>query len=375
MRIAIDYTAALRQKAGIGRYSRELVTTLLGLPSQHCFTLFAASGKLEPDAHNHWPAGDARRRTVPLDDEWLARLWQRARLPLPVEALVGPQDLFYSPDFVLPPTLPSTRTLLTVHDLSFLHYPDHFVPKLVRYLSRAVPRAIERADCVLADSQATRNDLIELLGAPPDKVEVLYSGVSPRFQPQAEEGEAEHIRTRYGLDERPYVLAVGTVQPRKNYAMLMRAFVRAAAEAVLVIAGGPGWLCEDIFALADQYPDQVRMPGFVDDGDLPALYRGAALLAFPSLYEGFGLPVLEAMACATPVLCSNQSSLPEVAGDAALLLDPNDEEAWAGSIRSLLKDPARRQAMAAAGLARAAAFTWEHAAKQLLGLMERIGYR
>lgn len=375
MRIAIDYTAALRQKAGIGRYTRELVTALMDLPSQHCFTLFAASGRLDADAHSRWPAGEAQRRTVPIDDEWLARLWQRARLPVPVETVVGQQDLFYSPDFVLPPTLPSTRTLLTVHDLSFLHYPDHFVPKLVRYLSQAVPRGVERADYVLADSQATRSDLIDLLGAPPDKIEVLYSGVSPRFQPQPEEGEAARIRARYGLGERPYVLAVGTVQPRKNYALLIRAFVQAETEAVLVIAGGPGWLCEDIFALADQYPDRVRMPGFVDDADLPALYRGAALLAFPSFYEGFGLPVLEAMACGTPVLCSDQSSLPEVAGDAALLLDPNDEEAWSVHIRQLLQDPARRQAMATAGLARAASFTWERAARQLLGVMERVANR
>ncbi len=373
MRIGIDYTAALRQGAGIGRYTRELVTALLSLPSPHRYTLFAATGGLSlatGDLRLNPPTG--KLAVLPLSDEWLARLWHRARLPIPVELWTGRLDLFYSPDFVLPPTLPGTRTLLTVHDLSFLRYPDHFVPKLVAYLSRVVPRAVARADRVLADSQATRRDLRELLGVPAGKVEVLYSGVDARFAPQPAAGERERLQRRYALDERPYVLSVGTIQPRKNYARLIRTFAALPPGHQLLIAGGPGWLYQEVFDLAAQHADRVRILGFVDDADLPALYRSAALLVFPSLYEGFGLPVLEAMACGVPVVCSDASSLPEVAGDAALLVNPLDDDALVQAMRRALEDAPLRQERIARGLLQSARFRWPAAAEQLLNLFSTL---
>lgn len=374
MRIAIDYTAAVRQRAGIGRYTRELIGTLFRLEEAreaHHYTLFAAAGRRPVSVGEFPPA--VRRRFLPINDEWAARLWHRARLPVPVETFTGPIDLFYSPDFVLPPTRRRTRTLLTVHDLSFLRYPDHFVPKLVRYLSRVVPESVARADRVLADSCATRADLVELLGTPPEKVEVLYSGVEARFQPEKEPGEAERLRARYGLD-RPYVLSVGTLQPRKNYVRLIRAFARLPASGVvLVIAGARGWLYEEVLEEAERHRERVRVLGFVEEEDLPALYRGAALFVFPSLYEGFGLPVLEAMACGVPVVCSNASSLPEVAGDAALLVDPQDEEGLREAMERALGDEALRREMTARGLVRAARFTWEQAARQLLAAFAVLG--
>ena len=368
MRIGVDYTAAVRQGAGIGRYTRELVGALLALDASHDYVLFAATGGLDPQPDLDL-GPKAHLRTVLLSDEWLARLWHRARLPIPVELATGRVDLFYSPDFVLPPTLPGTRTILTVHDLSFLHYPDHFVPRLVRYLSRVVPRSVARADRVLADSEATRSDLIRLMGVAPEKVAVLYSGVDPRFCPQPEPGERERLAVEYGIGSRPYVLSVGTVQPRKNYARLIRAFSQLPGDVELLIGGGRGWLYQEVLAEAARR-ERVRMLGFVADADLPALYRGAALFAFPSFYEGFGLPVLEAMACGVPVVCSNVSSLPEVAGDAALLVDPHDEAALAEALRRGLTDEDLRGRMVAQGLERAAEFTWERAARQLLDVLE-----
>ena len=370
MRIGIDYTAALRQRAGIGRYARELVAALLAHPGPHSYTLFAATGGLERPSLPQ-TTGRVRWRTVPLSDEWLARLWHRARLPLPVEALTGPLDLFYSPDFVLPPTLPATRTVVTVHDLSFWRYPDHFVPKLVQYLRRVVPRSVARADLVLADSQATRDDLVQLLHTPPDKVEVLYSGVEGRFCPTPQPGEREQLRTKYGVEERPYVLAVGTVQPRKNYVRLIRAFARLALPHQLLIAGGPGWLYNEVLAAAKEHPQRVRILGFVDDDDLPALYRGASLFVMPSLYEGFGLPVLEAMACGVPVVCSNRSSLPEVGGEAALLVEPEDEAALAAAMQRVLESESLREEMQQRGLVQAARFTWETGGRQLRAVFEQ----
>ena len=392
MRIGIDYTAAARQRAGIGRYTRELIAALLALAEQdgtlpHQYVLFAAIGGLP---RTHWQREMDRLRaichsplairTLPLSDDWLARLWHRLRLPVPVETVTGPLDLFYSPDFVLPPTRRSTRALLTVHDLSFLQYPEHFVPKLVQYLTQVVTRSVARADLVLADSEATRADLIAHLGTDPHKVEVLYSGVDSRFCPQPEQGEAERIRARYSIGGpstgsgrcQPYVLSVGTLQPRKNYVRLIRAFTRLSSDAQLVIAGGKGWLYEDILAEAEKHPNRVRVLGFVEDRDLPALYRGASLFAFPSLYEGFGLPVLEAMACGVPVVCSDVSSLPEVAGDAPLLVDPLATDDLAEAMARALEEADLRQGMIARGLAQAARFSWERAARQLVATFDAL---
>ncbi|GAG07760.1 unnamed protein product, partial [marine sediment metagenome] len=265
-------------------------------------------------------------------------------------------------------------TLLTVHDLSFLRYPGTFVPALRRYLERVVPRSIARADLVLADSAHTRFDIVSLLSVPPVKVQVLYSGVPPRFQPQPEPGEAERIRTHHSLGERSYVLSVGTLQPRKNHVRLMRAFSQLTnrPSLQLLIAGGRGWLCQDILAEAGKHTDRVRILGFVDEADLPALYRSAVLFVFPSLYEGFGLPVLEAMACGVPVVCSNASALPEVAGDAALLVDPLDTGGLAKAMARVLEDTDLRREMIARGLAQAARFTWEQAARQLLDVFASL---
>ena len=375
MRIGIDYTAAAHQSGGIGRYTRELIAALLKLASPHQYTIFAAAGGLaRGDWRSEIESRSVRFRTIPLTDNWMARLWHRLRVPIPVEVITGPLDIFYSPDFVLPPTCRRTRTLLTVHDLSFLRCPDAFVPSLRRYLERTVPRSVAHADRVLADSEATRADLIAHYSTPPGKVEVLYCGVDPRFRPEQEPGERERLRARYGIADRSYVLSVGTLQPRKNHVRLIQAFGQLAdwPASQLVIAGGRGWLCEGIFAEAERHGDRVRILGFADDADLPALYRNAALFALPSLYEGFGLPVLEAMACGTPVVCSNASSLPEVAGDAALMVDPFDIDGLVEAMARTLEDADLRQQMIAKGLAQAARFTWAESAQQLLSVFGAI---
>ncbi len=374
MRIGVDYTAAVRQGGGIGRYTRELMRAVVAQmpPALDLRFLAAAAGMGErwrrAQARLRAEAPDADRlrfRTLPLTDDWMARLWQRLRLPLPVEWLVGKVEAFYSPDFVLPPTLPRTRTILTVHDLSFLVLPETFPPPLRRYLEQSVPRSVARADLILADSEATRRDLIRLLDTPPEKIAVLYSGVAPDFTPQAAPDEAARLRARYGLEE-CYILAVGTVQPRKNYRRLMEAVEPLGVQ--LVIVGKPAWLAGPILTEAERRP-YVRLLGFIEDGDLPALYRQAALLAFPSLYEGFGLPPLEAMACGTPVVASTASSVPEVVGEAGLLVEPEDVAGWTATMGRLLEDASLRQRLREAGLRRAATFTWEAAGRRWLDLV------
>jgi glycosyltransferase involved in cell wall biosynthesis len=378
LHIGLDYTSAVRQGGGIGRYTRELVRALLALDPTNRYTLLVADPRPLPAP----PGPNARFRRLPLGDVWLHRLWHRARVPLPVEWLTGPVDLFHQPDFVLPPARPGTATLLTVHDLTFVRDPDSAPPALRRYLGRVVPRSVARSDHVLADSAATRADLLEVYAAPPDKVSVLYPGVDARFRPPDDPAALAGVRARYALGPEPFVLSVGTLQPRKNSVRLIQAFARLLAARPgeplqLVIAGSRGWQFDAIFAEVERQglAGRVRFPGFVADEDLPALYGAAAVLAYPALYEGFGLPVLEALACGTPVVTSTRSSLPEAAGDAALLVDPLDVDALAGALGRLLNDGALRAALRERGLDHAARFTWARAAGELLGVYRALASR
>lgn len=384
MHIGLDITSAMTQTAGIGRYTRELIRALFALDSDHTYTLFYASQKRLEPPFDALPRG-VRLRRLPFHDRWLARIWHKLQLPIPVELITGRIDLFHSPDFTLPPTLPRTRTLLTVHDLSFMRDPDSAVPALRRFLEKAVSRSVARAQRVLADSQATKDDLVSLFGTPSEKIEVLLSGVDTRFQPIQNPTALAAVRAKYNLGNDLLVLSVGTIQPRKNYTRLIQAFAQVVAQwdsaqrgqLTLVIAGGKGWMFDAIFAEVTQLglEGRVKFTGFVDDADLPALYSASTLFVYPSLYEGFGLPVLEAMACGIPTIASNLSSIPEVVGSAGLLIDPLDINAIAAAIIVLLKDMSARDVYRQAGIQRAAHFTWEAAAKQLLSIYAEMSSR
>jgi glycosyltransferase involved in cell wall biosynthesis len=378
MHIGIDYTAAVRQRAGIGRYTRNLVRALSDLDRRNRYTLFVA-GRDADDGLGPWPE-NFRTRTVLLSDRWLSILWQRLRVPLPVQLVTGRLDLFHSPDFVLPP-LGRTPAVLTVHDLSFLRVPHCFVPAFRSYLSRAVPRAVARAECILADSNSTRDDLAELLGVEAERITVLYPGVEARFRPVQEEDVREAVRIRYRLPER-FVLGLSTLQPRKNFDGLVAAFARVAGgqemrtgtgDVHLVVSGQKGWMYEEALTAAQRsgVADRIHFVGFVEDADLPALYSLASAFAFPSWYEGFGVPVLEAMACGTPVVAADNSSLPEVVGDAGLLVDAADVGGLAHALGRLLADEVLCRRLMRLGLERAQRFTWERAAEQLLHVYER----
>jgi glycosyltransferase involved in cell wall biosynthesis len=376
LRIGIDYTAAVRQEAGIGRYTRELMRALAKLDRGHDYVLFTAAGG-QRLVDTGWPA-NFHMRSVPLSDRTLAILWHRLQLPLWVELATGPVDIFHSPDFVLPPVR-RARTLLTVHDLSFMRYPQCADAHLRVYLNKVVPRSMHRAHLVLADSQHTKDDLVELLDVNADKIEVIYPGVEERFRPTKDQALLEKVRKRYNLPPR-FILGLGTLQPRKNFTRLIRAYsllITRYPSLHLVIVGGKGWLYEEIYATVERLglEEKVIFPGFVADGDLPALYSLADLFAFPSLYEGFGLPPLEAMACGTPVITSDASSLPEVVGEAGLMVEATDVEALAEAMKRTLENDALREGMIAKGVDQARKFTWKEAASRLLSLYETLGER
>ena len=377
MRIGFDATAALTQGGGIGRYTRDLLAALAEVDHVYHYRIFSARPPLQLPVRNPIPDGPriSFRQTI-LSPRWLYRLWYRLRLPIPVQLFTGSIDLFHSPDFVLPPVLGGVPTILTVHDLSFVHYPETFTPALVGYLNRVVPWSVHRASHVLADSNATRNDLIRVYKTPAEKVTVLYSGVHENFKPVTSDQELARVRDKYGLGDEPYIFTVSTLQPRKNHQMLIRAYQPVASESTynLIIAGGKGWLYEQMLDEVERQnlTDRIRFIGFVDDDDLPALYSAASIFVFPSLYEGFGLPVLEAMACGTPVIASNASSLPEVAGDAALLVDSQDEKAWTESMLRLIDDVGLRVRLVASGFRQSRRFQWQNSARQLLELYRQL---
>lgn len=377
MRIGIDYTSAVRQSAGIGRYTRSLVRALARLDSDNHYALLVPSdGRelAETQSAPHPMEGPGNFRTVraPLTERALAVMWQRLRIPLPVEVFTGRIDICYSPDFVLPPTRAKKR-ILTVHDLSFKRVPETAVPNLKWYLDEAVPRAVKRADLILADSNATRTDLIELFQTPPERVETLYSGVDDYFCPVTDKALLAGVLARHGL-AKPFILSVGTIEPRKNLVRLIEAFSRLGrqGEFDLVIVGGRGWMSEEIFSAPARFgvAPAVRFLGYVPESDLPALYSLASLFVYASLYEGFGLPVLEAMACGAPVITSDNSSMPEVAGEAAVLVDPRSVEGIQNSIARLLEDGNARSELGRRGRERAARFTWDASARRLLTAFE-----
>ena len=412
MRIGIDYTSAAHQGAGIGRLTRNIVGALARIDQENQYTLLIQGRELPSSSisthsdapHSDAPGADRGKalRNAPYSDtpysntltnvasgiqngnfyekrtwiseRWWARIWHRLHLPVRVEWITGPVDLFHGPDFTLPPLRAGTKAIVTVHDLSYLRLPFCFKPALLDYLVTNVPRAVHRANWVLADSESTRRDAIELLKVPEDKVGVLYPGVESRFRPILDVQARARVRTKYDLPKR-FILSVGTVQPRKNYERLVQAFSRLQVPGLsLVIVGGKGWLYEKLFQRVNELSlqDRVMFTGYVDDIDLPVVYNLAEVFVFPSLYEGFGIPPLEAMSCGIPVVAANNSSLPEAVGHAGLLVNAEDVEALAHALSRILDDSTLRQALIGQGLLHAKQFTWERAAHTLLDTYEHV---
>lgn len=377
--IGIDYTAAWEQGGGIGRYVRELVAALGEYDVKTRYRLFVAGATSDqlPPPHQQLPPNYTWRPTR-IHNRWWARWWHRARLPYPrIEAFTGPLALYHATDFVLPPTHSSTKTLLTVHDLSYIKSPETASPRLRRYLNAVVPRSVARANHILADSESTKSDLMAIYHVPDEKITVLLPGVNARFRRVQDDHALAGVREKYHMGDWPYLFTVGTVQPRKNYVRLFEALEQLLPQFPdlhLVIAGGKGWLDNPIYD-AIRNPtlqERVHFIGFADDADLPALYTMAQCVPFISLYEGFGLPVLEAMACGTPVVSSTISSTPEAAGGASLEVDPLDVAGMAEAIGRVLRDATLRQWLIERGYQQAATFTWHRTARQLHAIYAQL---
>ncbi len=378
MRIAIDGSAIPRQMAGAGVYTYNLIRALAATESEHQFVVFARAGLFEDLADLRSPVEVVR--VAPSSRP--ARLaWEQATLPLLLRRARA--DVLHSPHHHTPlgarlvlPGSPRPRLVVTFHDVTFLLLPRRY-PIVRRLYMEAITRASARvADAIITPSQTVRNDVIARLGVPGERVVAVAEAAAPQYTPVEDGDTLGRVRWKYHLPSR-YILSVGSLEPGKNRARLIAAYSRlrgAGTDCPLVIAGQPAWRHESDADLAQRLGlgERVRFLGFVPDDDMPALYSAATLLAFPSLYEGFGLPVLEAMACGTPVVTSNISATAEAAGDAALLIDPRDVEALAAAIDRLLSDEALRADLRARGLERAKLFSWQRAARETLSVYEVV---
>ncbi len=371
MLIGIDASrAAVQHRTGTETYSVYVIRELLRLGRQHQFRLYT-NGAL--------PAGLLWSGAAPAHVEVRSipfpRLWTHMRLSL--ETVIHEPDVLFIPAHVLPVFHPR-RSIVTIHDLGYLHYPEMHTSRARRYLDWSTRWNAHRATAVLADSETTKSDLVRSYGAAPDKIHVVYLGRDVGLTRVIDPLRLDEMRARYGLG-RQYLLYVGTIQPRKNLERLVHAFERICglpdlADLQLVLAGKQGWLYETLFHQVARAGLQGRVifPGYVADEDLGALLSGAEAFVFPSLYEGFGIPVLEAGGCGVPVITSNTSSLPEVAGDAALLVDPLDVDAIADAMYRLVTDASLRAELARRGLENVKRFSWEKCARETLAVLESV---
>lgn len=371
MRIALDATSVPEQPAGAGVYAIELTRALVERhPAQDGYLLFARGA---------WPYEIvAERKNWRIERPAVAsragRLaWEQARLPGRLSALGI--DVLHSTHHTLPLFGVRCRRVVTVHDVTFFRIPKRY-PALRRLYMQTLTRHSARiADAIIVPSNAVRTDVITRLRVHESRVTTVYEAAGPNYQP-VEPAVAAEVAARYGMTE-PFLLSVGSMEPGKNRPRLLRAIRRAVdagSDLRLLVAGQPAWRYEGENALVRELGlgDRVRFAGYVPAADLPALYSAAQAFVFPSLYEGFGLPVIEAMACGTPVLTSDRSATSEVAGDAAVLVDPYSIDAIAGGLARLASDPALRADLGARGLSRAAAFSWRRAADETHAVYRRV---
>ncbi len=370
MRIAIDARLSYRFQGGITQYTLNLVRALAAIDQQNSYTIFQRS------ADQRTIVSQKNFRRVSLHTPAHHPLEQYI---LSLELLTHSAiDMIHWTDFI-PPFYYRRPSVITVHDLHFLLYPHFLTRDSAKYYG-LIDRAVRRADHIIAVSKATKQDLIRLTGTPRKKITVIYEAAESIYFPIQNQEALERIRHKHHLPEK-YILFVGTIEPRKNLKTLIRAYQMLIAnykiDVDLAIAGKPGWLYDDVHQLVQELSlqERVHFLGRVSTADLPLLYNAAQMFTLPSFYEGFGLPPLEAMACGIPVIVSDTSSMPEVVGDAALRVEPEDTEGFAVAMHRLMTEQDLRQDMIAKGQKRVKAFSWERAAQETLAVYHKLAQR
>jgi glycosyltransferase involved in cell wall biosynthesis len=367
MRVGIDARLSYHQPAGISRYTKHLIEELAQLDRETSYTVFQHRKQREPLTK----APNFQRRTL------FTPVHTRVEQPmLAAELSFHSLDLLHSTDFI-PPLHSSVPSVITVHDLAFLRWPHFLTESHAAYYSQ-IDRAVRHARHIIVPSESTKSDVVGQLGASPKKISVIYEAAAPHYAPLSQEKCLAAMQRKYGIPEK-YIFFVSTIEPRKNIGGLLKAFhgLRkhyGIEDTGLVLAGKPGWLYEEVYRKVEQL-DLGRSTFFlgrVPDEDLHKLYVGARCHAHPAYYEGFGLSPLEAMACGTPTIVSNTSSMPEVVGDAGLIIDPSDWEEIAVAMHRLLTEDELHQELSQKGLQRASVFSWSRAASETLDVYRMV---
>ncbi|MCI0713297.1 MAG: glycosyltransferase family 4 protein, partial [Chloroflexi bacterium] len=370
MSVVLDISAGVNVQSGLGRYSRSLTEALIPLLFEPP-TLFYnhIEGRSEPFLNN------LPTRTINLGYKpWRMVVWMGQLAHVGFNRLIPGATLYHGHEHLLMP-LRGIPTVLTVHDLIFKLFPEHHKKLNYVFLNQAMPLFCKRADAIITISESSKRDLVEHYNASPDKIHVIYEAPDPIFRPPTAE-QIDAVRQRYQLPEQ-FLLVVGTIEPRKNYSRLVEALMRlreSHSDLKLVVVGSKGWLYDEFFGkiAALNATGHVIFPGFIPDEDLPVVYGMATVVVMASVYEGFGLPILEAMACGTPVVCSSTSSLPELGGDVARYFDPYNVDEMVAAIDALLSDSDLRKKLASEGLLHAAEFTWERTARETIDVYNAL---
>ncbi|MFN0085830.1 MAG: glycosyltransferase family 4 protein [Blastocatellia bacterium] len=369
MRIALDAIPLVAAKTGIGHYTDALAHSLADIHSDHEYVLLSPFD-FAFDASNGHP-NNLSKQFFPVRS--IFRKWWLAGLPAMLQ--LSPFDLFHGTNYCIP-VYSSCPTVVTIHDLSLFTQGHTHEQANVTRGKRRIPLMARRAGAIIAPSEWTRREIIEILRIAPEKIRVIHEAARRTMRP-IPETDCRPVLEKHGIGA-PYLLYVGTIEPRKNLLTLIRAYddllKTTPHRPQLVLAGSRGWLFDEVFHMVERMElrEMVRFTGYVEDADLPALYSAARIFLYPSLYEGFGLPPLEAMACGAPVIASNVSSLPEVVGEAGLMHAPSDAAELTRAMTTLLDDEAVRARFIRAGAEQAARFSWERAARETQRLYEDV---
>lgn len=371
MRIGIDLIPIIGGGAGLQRYAQQLIEGLAKFGHENEYVLF-----LNEKVYNSFSIKQDNFKNIKVRTPPRTR-FVFGQIYLPFRSIFENLDLLHSP-VSASPYFTSKKSVVTVLDLTFLLYPETMTKRSRFYWDFFMRLSIKKAWRIITMSESTKGDLINYFGVPDKKIRVIHiSLIEDLSRSKLAKSHIERVKKKYGLPER-YILYLGTLEPRKNIKRLVQAFYKVKKkgdiEYKLIIAGKKGWLFSDIFQVVNDLDlrDDVIFTGFIPDKDLPGIYSGAALFVFPSLYEGFGLPPLEAMACGTPVITSNVSSLPEVVGNAAILIDPYNIEELADAIYRVLSDANLRSEMINKGLSQVKKFSWERCARETLRVYEEV---